>query len=73
MRLAYQGICRTIAVIGHWEWSDLRSERSGGRPLPQAIRIALIVAAFAGGLVFGEIVQKAVDLIAYFDAAEEVR
>lgn len=52
-------------MLGYWEWSDLRSERSGGRPLPHAIRIALIVGAFATGLVFGEVVLEAIDLIAY--------
>jgi hypothetical protein len=60
-------------VIGHWEWSDLRSERSGGRALPQAIRIALIVGAFAAGLVFGELVQAAFDLIAYLAPVEKVQ
>jgi hypothetical protein len=62
-----------MIVIGYWEWSDLRSERSGGRPLPHAIRIAFIVGACTAGLVFGEIVQKVVDLIAYTAPVEEVQ
>ena len=59
-------------MIGHWEWRDLRSARAGGGTLPQTIRIALIVGAFATGLVFGEVVQEAVDLIAYAPSEDVV-
>ena len=54
------------------EWRDLRTEKSGGRTLSNTVRIALVVGAFAGGLVFGEIVQQGLDLIAYSSPSEEV-
>jgi len=54
------------------EWSDLRTEQSGGRTLSNTVRIALVVGAFAAGLVFGGIVQQGLDLIAYSSPSEEV-
>jgi hypothetical protein len=54
------------------EWSDLRSERSGGRTLSNTVRIALVVCAFAAGVVAGELVQEGLDLIAYSSPSEEV-
>ena len=54
------------------EWSDLRTERSGGRTLSNTVRISLVVGAFAAGLMFGEIVQQGIDLIAYSSPSEEV-
>ena len=52
------------------EWSDLKTERSGGRTISNTVRIALVVGAFAAGLVFGEIVLRGIDLIAYSPSEE---
>lgn len=52
------------------EWSDLRSARSGGRTLSNTVRIALVVSAFAAGLVFGGVVQQGIDFFAYSPSEE---
>jgi hypothetical protein len=40
-----------------WQWRDVAPARSGGRPLPNAVRFFFVTVAFGGGVLFGDVLR----------------